>query len=62
VTPVSDNDIATARMKVRIAAADLRAAELTRAHGEDRAERVRSATVVLDDAVVACARLLGGAS
>jgi hypothetical protein len=59
---VSSNDIATARMKVRIAAADLKAAEVHRAREEDREERVRQATVVLDDAVVACARLLGGAA
>jgi hypothetical protein len=59
---VNANDIATARMNVRIAAGDLMAAELQAARDEDRAARVQAATQVLDDAAVTLARLLGGVS
>jgi hypothetical protein len=55
-----DNALAAARMKVRVAAAHLKVAETRPLRGEDREERVRKATEVLDDAITACAALLAG--
>jgi hypothetical protein len=55
---MTDNKLATARIQVRIAAADLKVAETRPMRGEDREARVREATAVLDAAVIACAALL----
>jgi hypothetical protein len=57
---MTPNDLATARMQVRIASGDLTAAEMQPALAEVRRARVANATEVLDTVIIACAALLNG--
>jgi hypothetical protein len=57
---MADNKLATARMKVRIAARDLAVADAYTPRGDERDKKIRKATEVLDKKILACAALLNG--